>query len=134
MNGCLQLTNLELLSAQHCLTLEKRLILLTNDHNILANKVVSLDLSAPTKNWILDFLIDRKQCVTLRNGGMSEWSNIRAGVPQGTKLSQWLYVLMINDLSSSTNEVCKFVDDTSLSEKITYGDVSQPHPVICRSP
>ena len=25
------------------------------DHNILANKVVSLDLSTPTKNWILDF-------------------------------------------------------------------------------
>ncbi len=31
---------------------------------------------------------------------------------------------MINDLSSSTNEVWKFVDDTSLSEKIRYGDVS----------
>ncbi len=33
----------------------------------------------------LDFLIDWKQCVTLRNGGISEWSDIRAGVPQGTK-------------------------------------------------
>ncbi len=32
---------------------------------------------------------------------------------------------MINDLSSSTNEVWKLVDDTSLSEKIRYGDVSR---------
>ena len=100
------------------------------DHNILANKVMTLDLSTPTKNWILDFLIDRKQCVTLRNSGMSEWSDIRAGVPQGTKLGPWLYALMINDLLSSTNEVWKFVDETSLSEKIRYGDIS--HPVICR--
>jgi hypothetical protein len=53
----------------------------------------------PTKNWILDFLIDQKQCVTLRNSGMSEWRNIRAGVPRRTKLGPWLYALMINDLS-----------------------------------
>ncbi len=38
------------------------------DHNILVNEVVSLDLSTPTKNWILD-LIDRN-CVTLRNGAV----------------------------------------------------------------
>ena len=58
--------------------------------------MVSLDLSTPTKNWIIDFLIDRKQCVTLRNGGMSEWSDIRVGVPHGTKLGPRLYALMIN--------------------------------------
>ncbi len=29
---------------------------------------------------------------------MSEWSDIRAGVPQGTKLGPWLYAMMINDL------------------------------------
>ena len=67
------------------------------DHNILANKVVSLDVSTPTKNWILVFLIDRKQCVTLRNSGISEWSDTRAGVSQGTKLGPWLHALLIND-------------------------------------
>ncbi len=91
---------------------------------------MSWDLSTQTKNWILNFLIDRKQCVTLRNSGMSEWSDIRAGVPQGTKLGPWLYALMINDLSSSTNEVWKFVDDTSLSEKIREGDVSHIQSLV----
>ena len=32
---------------------------------------------------------------------------------------------MINDLTSSSNEVWKFVDDTSLSEKIMDGDISR---------
>ena len=85
---------------------------------------MTLDLSTPTKNWILYFLIDRRQRVTLRNGGISEWRDIRSGVPQGTKIGPWLYALMINDLTSSSNEVWKFVDDTSLSEKIMDGDIS----------
>ena len=55
---------------------------------------------------------------------MSEWSDIRAGVPQGTKLGPWLYALMINDLSCSSNDLWKFVDDTSRSENIEDGNVS----------
>ena len=38
------------------------------------------------------------------------------GVPQGTKLGPWLFLLMINDLRPSNTKSCKFVDDTTLGE------------------
>ena len=48
--------------------------------------------------WITDFLQNRKQRVKLSNDCYSEWGNIPAGVPQGTKLGPWLFTVMINDL------------------------------------
>jgi hypothetical protein len=67
------------------------------DHNQLILKFKSLDLSPQIANWIIDFLINRKKRVKLNNGCFSDWSNVRSGVPQGTKLGPWLYILMIND-------------------------------------
>ena len=49
--------------------------------------------------------------------GLSDWDKVPSGVPQGTKLGRWLFLLMIDDLSlSSVFGMWKYVDDTTVSE------------------
>ena len=47
---------------------------------------------------------------------MSEWRNVPAGVPQGTKLGPWLFILMLDDINISNTELWKYVDDTTIAE------------------
>ena len=56
---------------------------------------------------------------------MSEWRNVPAGVPQGTKLGPWLFILMIDDISSSNMELWKYVDDTTIAECVDKKEVSR---------
>ena len=68
------------------------------DHSILIDKLCKLDIPRSVVNWIIDFLSDRFQRIKLAEGCFSEWGPVPSGVPQGTKLGLWLFVLMINDL------------------------------------
>ena len=65
-----------------------------------------------------DFLSNRFQRVKLSNDCFSEWGAVPSGVPQGTKLGPWLFLLMINDLNPSEAHACKYVDDTTLAEVV----------------
>ena len=56
------------------------------DHNILSEKLTRYNIPKTIMYWILDFLSNRKQRVKLCNDCFSEWSDVPAGVPQGTKL------------------------------------------------
>ena len=65
-------------------------------------------------NILKDFLKSRKQRVAL-NGQHSSWSDVLAGVPQGSILRPLLILIYINDLSDGLNCTPKlFADDTSL--------------------
>ena len=87
------------------------------DHNILVGKLHTLGVKPTAINWIIDLLKDRKQRVKL-NGVYSDWLNVPAGVPQGTRLGPWLFLVLINDLRlpDGSFAMWKFADDTTVSE------------------
>ena len=65
-------------------------------------------------NILCDFLKNRKQRVT-PNGQSSSWTNVNAGVPQGSILGPLLFLIYVNDLSDGLSSNAKlFADDTSL--------------------
>ena len=86
------------------------------DHALLARKLLALDMPVGISFWIIDFLTDGTQRVKLGEDCLSEWRNVPAGVPQGTKLGPWLFILMIDDINTSNTELWKYVDDTTIAE------------------
>lgn len=41
-----------------------------------------------------------------------------AGVPQGTKVGPWMFILMIDDIDTSNTELWKYVNDTTIAMAI----------------
>ena len=65
-------------------------------------------------SWIEHYLTDRKQKVVVERFS-SSFKSINAGVPQGSVLGPFLFLLYINDICNGlANSIRLFADDTTL--------------------
>jgi hypothetical protein len=54
-----------------------------------------------------------------------------AGVPQGTKLGSWLFIVMIDELDIPNTELWKYVDDSNTSETVGRDQNSNIQTAVC---
>ena len=61
-------------------------------HNLLTYKLKQFGFNGPLLTWMVNFLDNRKQRVTV-NGAYSKWSTVQSGVPQGATLGPLNFLL-----------------------------------------
>ena len=88
------------------------------DHHTLLSKLANTGIPNFLIQWITAFLCEHRQRVKI-DYVRSEWLNINAGVPKGTLLGPFCFVLHINDLHSECLTV-KYVDDSTVWEQCEY--------------
>lgn len=87
-------------------------------HHRLINKLEYYGIRGNTKQWISQFLSNRKQKV-LVDGESSDESSVLSGVPQGTVLGPILFLIYINDIKENVNSTVRlFADDCLIYREI----------------
>lgn len=81
------------------------------NHRMLCEKIRLVGIDP---EWFKSYLVNRKQIVSVNNNYSTE-KTINAGVPQGSILGPWCYLIYANDLPSCTScKVIIYADDTIL--------------------
>lgn len=83
-------------------------------HDGLIYKLKKYGINDNILKWLSNYLIDRQQRVII-DEYKSMWKAVTAGVPQGSVLGPYLFLIYINDLENEIYSNVKFfADDTSL--------------------
>jgi retron-type reverse transcriptase len=87
----------------------------TVNHQILINKLKHYGIRGVAINWLISYLSNRKQLVSIGNV-TSDQEIISCGVPQGSVLGPLLFLLYINDFDQCSDllDFHLFADDANL--------------------
>ena len=87
----------------------------TISHDILLKKLEHIGFRGPIHQWIKSYLTNRKQFVNIGTSS-SDILNTKMGVPQGSTLGPLLFILYINDMSDSLDDlnIVHFADDSTI--------------------
>ena len=93
----------------------------TLDHEILLYKLKYYGFDNLSLKLMKSYMTERKQFVII-NETMSEFLDIKTGVPQGSVLGPLLFLIYLNDLphSSSCFHPVVYADDTTLNTTLNY--------------
>lgn len=84
------------------------------DHTVLMNNLIQLGIHGSVLKWFSSFLIGRQQRVKVA-GCYSSWLVLKGGMPQGSWLGPFAFIVLINTLRLSC-QTHKYIDDTTLTE------------------
>ena len=76
----------------------------------------SLDIPCGVARWVADVLAHLQPARQAINGLSFRMGPVPAGVPEGTKLGPWLFLLKIYDLRVPNVQTWKYVDDITVAE------------------
>ncbi len=80
-------------------------------------KVKQLGIHGNVHSWVENWLSNRKQRVVI-NDTASDWAPITSGVPQGSVLGPFLFIIYIYDIDVGLNIFISKYDDTKIGNSI----------------
>jgi len=88
------------------------------DHNILFTKLSKHNIPNFLLLWFASYLTNRQQRVQV-NSSVSTFKNLKGAMPQGSWLGPLAFLVLIDDRSTGC-PLHKYVDDTTLSERVQH--------------
>ena len=99
------------------------------DHSTILRKMATMGIPDFITRWMFSFLADRQQRVKIGNY-LSQWVKLNGGMPQGTWLGLYIFLILINDLKSTEAQLDKYVDDVTATETLRKGELSNMQQVL----